>query len=211
MSIRSIVRQYKQNSEDPHHRYLSQEICRNYFFKNRKTLLQRKELSCLHLAFYLASWGMLRASADLLQKNVHFYEWIIKYIFNCRLEVWGIDVNQYDDRRIALLSKIYDDLAENLKEKNVSPTDTLVTKIMFGVFESVPALDVNVKFALRRDGCNGLQSKGFEDKLAGVRCFYHSHRKLVDRLHVQYRCTRVKIIDMYGFQYGMLWRRWLQI
>lgn len=27
------------------------------------------EVSCLHLGFYLASWGMLRGSSDLLQRS----------------------------------------------------------------------------------------------------------------------------------------------
>ena len=55
-------------------RYSSFDYCFNYFQKYREegaiakiSSASNLELSCLQLCFYLASWGMLRASSVLLQ------------------------------------------------------------------------------------------------------------------------------------------------
>ena len=60
----------------PDARYASFDYCFNYFQAFREAgnvgaiaEPENRELSCLHLGFYLASWGMLRGSAELLQKS----------------------------------------------------------------------------------------------------------------------------------------------
>lgn len=61
---------------EPGARYTSFDYCFNYFQSHREQgklpeLLRGEalQLSCLHLGFYLASWGMLRGSSDLLKKE----------------------------------------------------------------------------------------------------------------------------------------------
>jgi len=65
---------------DPRSRYASFDYCFNYFQKYREQdrlgdLLDGEalQLSCLHLGFYLASWGMLRCSTELLQRSVRTF------------------------------------------------------------------------------------------------------------------------------------------
>lgn len=57
---------------EPRARYTSFDYCFNYFQSHREQgklpdLLRGEalQLSCLHLGFYLASWGMLRGSSEL--------------------------------------------------------------------------------------------------------------------------------------------------
>src|ERR1700730_13232190 len=60
----------------PNERYASFDYCFNYFQSFREAgdvpaLVSpaNVQLSCVQLGFYLASWGMLRGSAELLQKS----------------------------------------------------------------------------------------------------------------------------------------------
>ena len=67
---------YKSISDVPDHRYKSWEHCYFFFKKLRNKELSERdiELAQLHLAFYLASWGMYRGSSFLLQKDYTVYE-----------------------------------------------------------------------------------------------------------------------------------------
>lgn len=51
---------YDSMKDDPHHRYLSWEYCHEAFRLNRRPQIDATiDYLCLHLAWYLASWGML--------------------------------------------------------------------------------------------------------------------------------------------------------
>ncbi|WP_422122349.1 hypothetical protein DHX103_11105 [Planococcus sp. X10-3] len=54
-------------ANDPHHRYKSWEHNYLFFRENHKHLDDEKisDHASLHLAFYLASWGMLRGGSFL--------------------------------------------------------------------------------------------------------------------------------------------------
>ena len=63
-------------SRAPGARYASFDYCFNHFQEAREAgqteRLADKDLllSCLQLGFYLASWGMMRGSGDLLQRTI---------------------------------------------------------------------------------------------------------------------------------------------
>src|SRR6266536_362827 len=68
-------------------RSASFDYCFNYFQSFREedkieNLAEPSHMegSCLQLAFYLASWGMLRGSSFLLEKSVRFYQPLIRGI-----------------------------------------------------------------------------------------------------------------------------------
>ncbi|MFH1661746.1 MAG: hypothetical protein ABIA02_01460, partial [Candidatus Falkowbacteria bacterium] len=68
MDIKETIRDFfKEIEGDDNHRYKSWEHCYNYFSLEDKEI--NKDIACLHLAFYLASWGMYRGSTFLLQKD----------------------------------------------------------------------------------------------------------------------------------------------
>jgi hypothetical protein len=85
MELEANLRQYLDgasatNGHKPDARYTSFDYCFNYFqsFRESGTLAslatpENVQISCLHLGFYLASWGMLRGSAELLQKSARHY------------------------------------------------------------------------------------------------------------------------------------------
>lgn len=62
------------------------------------------ELSCLHLGFYLSSWGMLRGSSVRLQRSVRYYVPLIEAIASTSPDVWGLDVDAYAEEGIDALS-----------------------------------------------------------------------------------------------------------
>lgn len=136
----------KDDGRKPWARYASFDYCFNYFqgFKNKKELSNKENVqnSCLHLAFYLASWGMLRNSF-LLQKSIKFYEPLIQYISEKDGDFWKIDVDNYDkNNNIEKLISCAEDIKKILGENgNNNVSDTLRTKIMLGVFGCVPAFD----------------------------------------------------------------------
>lgn len=100
----------KNKGRRPEERYASFDYCFNYFqsFKeNGKTrelaTLDNLQNSCLQLAYYLASWGMLRGSSFLLEKSVKFYGPLIRYIAQVKKEIWDIDVHTYTDAQLCQL------------------------------------------------------------------------------------------------------------
>lgn len=138
----------KENNDDGREswaRYSSFDYCYNYFqdFSDKRDISAKQNIqnSCLHLAFYLASWGMLRGSSFLLQKSIKFYEHLIEYFSNLDKSYWIIDLPYSDqdiDKLLDCSNMIREILGENGKNK---VSDTLVTKIMLGVFGNVPAFD----------------------------------------------------------------------
>ena len=51
----------------------------------------------LHLGFYLASWGMLRGSSELLQRSVRDFIPLVEVIANAAPPTWEMDAQVYGD------------------------------------------------------------------------------------------------------------------
>lgn len=161
-------------------RYASFDYCYNHFQSYRETkglaaLLEKEhlELSCLHLAFYLASWGMLRGSAELLQKSVRHYVPLIQVIAETPLAVWAIDIHRYNDENIDSLLDLDRRIREAVRGERPA-SDTLSTKIMLGVFGNVPAFD-----SYFRAG-SGISTFG-QHSLKQIGTFYQAHSEVFDR------------------------------
>jgi len=130
----------------PSERDASFDYCFNYFQRFReegrlndlKTPEQVQE-SCIQLGFYLASWGMYRGRAYLLQKSAKILEPIIGLIADQPPSFWEIDVHSYSPENIQRLLDFKREIVSLREHKGAS--DTLVTKIMLGVFGNVPAFD----------------------------------------------------------------------
>ena len=67
---------------DPYHRFRSWEHCYSYF-QGRPTDC---DLASLHLAFYLASWGMYRGSSFLLQKDYRVHCAVVEELLSSRCD-----------------------------------------------------------------------------------------------------------------------------
>ena len=82
---------YQSTQEDDNARYLSWEHCYKCFHDARTSLSPDYDYLSLQLGFYLASWGMYRASSFLLQKDYKVHTEAVKEIlskkYNCLLDL----------------------------------------------------------------------------------------------------------------------------
>lgn len=195
------------DGRDPTERNVSFDHCFNYFQSYREAGNTHElassanvQLSCLHLGFYLASWGMLRNS-KLMQKNAEHLVPVVEVIATADASLWDIDADCYSSTNIQHLCELAIKICSALP--GVSGTDTLKTKIMLGVFGSVPAFDRTF-----RRGCKevGLGATFGESGLKNIAEFYQENKKTITAYRVPtldfsggytQRCyTRAKVIDM---------------
>lgn len=209
MDIEANLRTYL-GQRTPTARYTSFDYCYNHFQLHRErgalselVVGPNLQLSCLHLAFYLASWGMLRASSALLQRSVKHYVPVIEVIASSPAAIWNVDAHCYTEANCDLVLETAQQIRGALPE---AASDILVTKIMLGVFGCVPAFDTYFK-------------KGFgawtfsRTALARVAKFYTDNSDVIERNRVQTldfdggtettrKYTRAKVIDMVFFVEG---------
>jgi hypothetical protein len=202
----------KNKGRKPQERYASFDYCYNHFqsFRERGSVCslaapEHLAESCLHVAWYLASWGMLRNS-PLLGKSMRFCEPLITGIASFDPTIWEIDVDRYNEQTIAVLLQCKEMIGEKLCDGKRAATDTLVTKVMLGVFGNVPAFDRYFRQAI---GVNAMTKSSLER----VREFYGRKRPVIDAHRIptldlvtgaetDRLYTKAKIIDMIGFIAG---------
>lgn len=209
MDIEGNLRDYL-SARGPSARYTSFDYCFNYFQEHRErnnlaALLRGDalQLSCLHLGFYLASWGMLRGSSGLLQRSVRTFVPVVEAITNAPSEIWLTDANVYGDGSCPVVFETAQKIRAALPN---AASDTLVTKIMLGTFGCVPAFDTYFK--------KGFGASTFGPKaLRGIGEFYRDNSEVIERNRVATldfasgtptgrRYTRAKVIDMIFFKAG---------
>ena len=170
----------------------------------------------LHLAFYLASWGMYRGSSFLLQKDykvlVPIVEKVLKPEYDCLFGLACTDVRNSDVWE--QMKKLSDDIADHFDPirdevagrkvaSSVSPV--LITKILMGTLGCVPAYD-----RFFQDGAKylGLEHNSYKEKsLRELADIYEAHN---DRLEEARRGMRtedlvypqMKLLDMGLWQVG---------
>jgi len=150
-------------------RAASFDYCFNYFqgFRASDDIAgvgrpENLEASCLHLGYYLASWGMLRGSTVRHSKSYRFFIPVIEAIAEESSEIWDIDVHRYNDHTVNALLELTERVRTAITAKPSagglakSPTNTLVTKVLLGVFGSTPAFDTFFTRGLRLVTANRL-------------------------------------------------------
>lgn len=155
----------------PNDRYYSWEYCYMRFYKALKGIKDYDDdYLAMNLAFYLASWGMYRGSAFLLQRDYTVHKKAVCIIRDYS-DLLGMDSLTYDKKVEDCLSEAVDKLVECYSEVKESvsqqqgedtdenlPTDTLLSKVLLGTLGCVPAFDRYVKRAIRDNkkeiGCN---------------------------------------------------------
>ena len=194
----------------------SWEHCYRVFRDARTAPSPDYDYLSLHLAFYLASWGMYRGSCFILQKDykVHtpIVEEILKPEYDCLFGLACADVRNNDVW--AQLKKLYDyidDYFDQIRKEvagrevptPVSPI--LITKILMGTLGCVPAYD---RFFEEGARYLGLEKKTYQKKsLLELAAIYEAHN---DRLEEARRGMRtedlvypqMKLLDMGFWQIG---------
>ena len=156
----------------PTARYTSFDYCFNYFHSAQEEgRLSELQLSCLQLGFYLASWGMFRGRAELLQRSVKTFVPVVEAIASAPEEIWDIDADRYTEGNITLMLDYAKTLRAPLPD---GASDILVTKVMLGTFGCVPAFDRNFKAGF------GVSTFG-RGSLRKIGQFYRDHADVVER------------------------------
>lgn len=150
-ALENIKVYFNETVADKHGRYMSWRHCYDNFVSLR-THRDEKTVGylCLHLAFYLASWGMYRGSSFLLQKDYKVHEPVVRIIQEEKYNsLCGISAEELmEDKNLDLLDDISARIRKAYAEERPSfegtvnhATDTLVSKILLGALGCVPAYD----------------------------------------------------------------------
>ena len=212
--ISASQKYYSEIIRDPHARYLSWEHCYSFFQNNRVNPSEETlDLMCLHLAWYLASWGMLRGSSFLLRKDYKVHLPVVRLLISKEYE----DLNACSAKcisnyevvdKIMELSVRIDSIylritSESGKGRHAS--DTLITKILLGTLGCVPAYDSFFKSGLSIS--NVAQQRYSKTSLLQLANYYVEHEEEFEEFRHKVSAGRVsytpmKIIDMCFWQLG---------
>lgn len=212
-AIRCIYTYYNETVKDPHGRYLSWQHCYNAFTMNRgKRDENTFDYLALHLAFYLASWGMYRGSSFLLQKDYKVHIPIVKILMEEQYNpLVGIAAEELiRDENLSLLEdvsarirKAYADEIPSFDGIINNATDTLVTKILLGTIGCVPAYDRYYVQAVKQ---YGISTGNFnKESVRDVAKYYLSYKDEFETVRAELSTCGVeypvmKLMDMCMWQ-----------
>ena len=194
----------------------SWEHCYRVFRDARNDPSPDYDYLSLHLAFYLASWGMYRGSCFILQKDykVHtpIVEEILKPEYDCLFGLACADLRKPEVQ--TTLKTVYDNIAnyfdrirkEVAGHEVASPVSPiLITKILMGTLGCVPAYD-----RFFQDGVATYKVTTAEYSLESVRKlakFYEAHNDRLEEARLGMRTEdlvypQMKLLDMGFWQVG---------
>lgn len=140
---------------NPYGRPHSWDDCYAFFQTNWQKLQNSKkeskiyDIACLHLGFYLASFGMFRNRHSLMEYSKGIYRTPLAEVFQ------AIKKNHYSPEQIPVCPRaiididttFYESLLDNLKKygEKKSVSILLRQKFLLGVFGAIPAFDKNVQ------------------------------------------------------------------
>lgn len=198
--------------KDKHGRYISFEHFHKAFemeYNNKKANI---EYLTLHLFAYLSSWGMLRGSTFSFYKDYLFHKPVIEILLDKKYssllnnkcsQINNNDINNIIDvsNRIKqyYLSQTYKDSKGKIKKCN--PTNALITKILLGSYQCMPALDTYVRKEIKKE--LNITPKIDKKTITSLLDFYNKNKNDIDDSVIYYykktkvNYSEMKIIDMY--------------
>lgn len=213
--IPDAVARFARELATPYHRYKSWDHCYLYFraYHCEPQAPEVLDTLALHLAMFLASWGMYRGSGDLLQLDYRAFEPAVKVILRPEYEsLWGLDPSGLQsDRPMQHTRGLIHGaggLAARLRaaiprgDEPLQASDILVSKIMLGTLGCSVAHDTYVKRGLRECGLTQkLGPRAFGEILE----FYYDHRAEFEAARtppVPAYYPPMKMLDMYFWILG---------
>ena len=199
--MQTRIKSYLEKSKNEFHRYNSWNHCYNAF--GNHNLLD--EQLALHLAFYLASWGMYRGSSKLLQKDHLVHLGAVKIIQEFK-HLRSDSNKEIKAEGIESLLILIKRLKEYYLSHSVTPTMTLISKIILGALASLPAFDryfiAGVKVEDHSFKC--LNKKSIEELFLFLEQNEEGLREIQEeelaKSDVFY--PKMKLIDMYFWERG---------
>jgi hypothetical protein len=214
IQIGTVIADFVKRLEgEPHHRYLSWEHCYRCFqnYRDFRHAQDKLDTAALHLGFYLASWGMLRGSSRLLQKDYKFYLPVVETLIEERFDdLWNPLVCQDNTTHLSELifkregkkgigPSLWDTIHK--LDGEFEPSDILLTKILLGTMACIPAYDRFAQAGLKQEGLTGSYGKRSYEQI--IR-FYEIHQDEFEKAQPTKGMTYppMKLLDMYFFELG---------
>ena len=150
--VKAAAKYYQETENDPNSRFRSWEHCYQIFHDARMSGAVNFDYLSLHLAFYLASWGMLRGSSGLLKQDYRVHIPVVRAILEEQYnELSGIScLDLKQESTLAKLEWLRRRMQDHYHGHGVTLTDTLFTKILLGTFGCVPAYDDYLRKAVKQ-------------------------------------------------------------
>lgn len=201
MAITKIRKFHDTTIDGEHTRYRSWAHCFKAF-RELRHVKDNIDLLCLHLAWYMASWGMLRGGSFLLQMDYLVHKPLVETVLSSKYE--ALFINKHEPKTIPLILDFAKEIRKAYGQRPL--TDTFITKIILGIFGTAPAYDRYFKYAARKYSvCSGTFNENSMQALWG---FYGQHQNAFDGLRNSLtvegiRYTPMKMLDMCLFQIGL--------
>ena len=215
----SVKRFYDECKRIENGRYRSWEHCYKHFSEAREEKERNNpdviDYLSLHLAFYLASWGMYRGSSFLLRRDYKIHEQAVKEILKKEYDVLlGIECCELE-KNLDLLNKLYRELEKyycsvrnEIKEIEVhnNVSSTLLTKILMGTLGCVPAYD---RFFISGVKNQGVTTGNYNvHSLRKLAKFYEDNHVILEQVRKDMKIEnrieypQMKLLDMAFWQIG---------
>ena len=219
---------YRKIANVDHHRFKSWEYCYQNFIEARNRELNPSDIDALslHLAFYLASWGIYRGSSFLLQRDYKIHTPIVTELLKDKYDDLA-NINWIETPDIDTKLDLLDSLTEAINgyyaevRKSVSPdvknkddiSNVLLTKILMGTLGCAPAYD---RFFIQGIKSLDVSTGNFNrNSLKKLIDFYRENsdglEEIRNSLHVDKSnliYPQMKLIDMGFWQIGYVIDLW---
>jgi hypothetical protein len=191
-------------------RYNSWSHCHMAFSKASSPSKKEVDFLALHLGAYLASWGMYRGSAFLLEFDYKVHIGIVKIVLKHKKSLLNLRIKKFKEKAdeiISLHQEICAYYEETLKTyvkkgktKPVKTSEILSTKIMLGTLGCIPAFDRFFKAGLKHEG----ETQAFSRNAIRVTLqdFAISNETKLKKLEGDLGYPAMKLLDMYFWQIG---------
>jgi hypothetical protein len=187
-----------------YHNFRSWERCYRFFGQRPSNL----ELACLHLAAYLASFGMYRGAGFLGSRDYMTHEKAIEAVDGYFDRLRNVNLSNSSDNldSIFSLAGLLERSYTN-EDSDRTATQVLVTKIMMGTLGCVPASDSYMCLGLKRRGLPQSFSMQSYPKILKFckdqsRDFERAQRGFNRRDGQLVHYPIVRVIDIYFWQLG---------
>ena len=188
------------------HRYRSWMHCYEAFNENADD----SEHLALHLAFFLASWGMYRGSSQLLQRDYKVHLGAVEATRKFS-DLRGISFEDAQ-MRMSDLFALKDEITRVYTSFDVTPTSTLITKVMMGTLACVPAYDRYFEMGIARHNAacsiripKNFSQNGFSKLLKeaiGMEGVFSEAGNIVGDGENGYVYPPMKLLDMHFWELG---------
>ena len=197
------------------HCYLAFREAREERKRNGGLNGDRYDYLSLHLAFYLASWGMYRGSSFLLKLDYKIHEDVVNEILQEKYDpLQGATCKVLKDNIELLfeldktLKKFYENIRKKINDKVKNDvSETLITKILMGTLGCVPAYDRYFVDGIKE---SNVKPACFSQKsIQSLAMFYAENEKVFEETRYKLRIQeggieypQMKLIDMGFWQIG---------